>query len=290
MIQSQLKISGIIPGRFLPLIITTVLLISKSLQSKLPNMKVKIHKAEENATIPFPTVDIKGCGTFEGEKCSKCYPGYFLDSSGKCESCQSGCKICESDKKCSEAFIGFRIFEGAVFRCKEGCKKCDEKDVCLECLKGTYLFTLESARREAEESGKTTKPALIRRTLLELIGHKANETTPKPISIDMRPEFKDFHDGECVKCPQYCKKCNSVRCLECVDENAFKLSNSGRQCEDLQLKKFKFLALFFGLFLSSLMVVFCCCCVCSCICFDFWLTRNCVFAIRDCFKGKKKNE
>ena len=117
-------------------------------------------------------------------------------------------------------------------------------------------------------------------------------SAPAPVKIDIKPIYKSDHqEGECVKCPQFCKKCNSIRCLECVDPNAFKLSNSGKECVDLQLKKFKFLALFAWLFLTSFLVIFCCCCVCSCICYDYWLTKNCIDSIIECFKGKKdKND
>lgn len=228
--------------------------------------------------VPIPDADIPGCNEFSGSTCTKCYIGYFLNGQ-KCERCEPGCEVCESKEKCSKVAMGYKIIDGKSVICPEGCKLCDDKSFCTQCLLGTYKYSKTVALRESLEAEKPKTADHAAETDTDEKGDKA---------IDFgRIEKKTFHEGECVKCPQFCKRCNSVRCLECIDNQAYKLSTSGRQCIDLQLKKFKFLALFAWLLLSSLLVVTCCCC-CSCFCCDFWITKNCALSILGCFKGDGK--
>lgn len=264
--------------------------LEKHYAEQVPDTGVE-EKPEPKPVVPMPDVDIYGCETFSGSTCSKCYIGHALVA-GKCEKCHQGCKVCESKDKCTEAFIGYRVYKGKTFPCDDGCKKCDENDECQECLLGTYQYKANQARKEAQE---LKNEAGHNGYMLKKLSHAQDDDDEDDESINKDYiSLTDHEDGECVKCPKYCKKCNSVKCLECVDNQLFKISNSGRRCIDMQLKKFKFLALFVWLFLSSMLVFCCCCCVCSCACGDYWLMNNCIDCskrtIQRCSRGDKINE
>ena len=67
--------------------------------------------------------------------CTSCDPGYFLNSTSKCQRCKDNCMVCSTSSDCSKCVLGYFLSSlNTCTACFIGCKECDNIISCKTCF------------------------------------------------------------------------------------------------------------------------------------------------------------
>ena len=191
----------------------------------------------------------KNCSICESEKCSVCFSGYYVDSSGSCVLCKNNCKTCSSESTCTSCLLGFSELETkCVSTCPIGyyyvsinsetsiCKKCSPQ--CSKCINNEDNCITCANLILPDENSITFK--CLDKCPTDYYPNKITKICENCIKMSL-----NIYDDECVKtCPvglfsdfkeKLCKKCSELNKVlfegDCIENCPLNFEPVDGKCE-----------------------------------------------------------
>ena len=199
--------------------------------------------------------------------CTDCYDGYFLDEN-KCKKCSDNCETCskgpeengnqnciscnqntsnkylindEKNHTCVEECPQSTYLDEenkTCEKCSDFCKKCENSEKCLDCNDGYYLDdnkckkcsdNCQTCSKGPQDDGnQNCKTCNQESPYKYLINDESNHTC-----VENCPEntYLDEEKKQCLKCSEFCEKCENGKCLKCFD-GYYLDDNICKKCSD----------------------------------------------------------